>query len=117
MDAWCAVEFKKALENSSQQPRELWRNRPPPGGSLLLSLVTGNHTVFDVDHPVGVIGDIGLMGDQYDGVALAMQMGEQGHNLAAGLRIQVSGRLVRQDDRRIVDQRPGHGDALALASG
>ena len=47
----------------------------------------------------------------------AMQLIEQRHDLIAGLRVQVAGRLVGQDDRRPVDERARNGNALPLTAG
>jgi hypothetical protein len=44
-----------------------------------------------------------------------MQAVEQGHDLGAGLRVEVAGRFIGQDDGRIIDQGAGDGDALPLA--
>ena len=52
-----------------------------------------------------------------DGRALAMQVAQQVHHRFAVLRIQVSGRLVGQQDRRIAGQRARHGHALLLTAG
>ncbi len=52
-----------------------------------------------------------------DGVAGLVQAREQGHDLDAGLRIEVTGRFVGEQDRRIVDERAGDGDALPLTAG
>ena len=46
----------------------------------------------------------------------SMQPREQRHDLGAGLRIEVAGRLVGEQDRRVVDQRPRDRHALALAA-
>jgi hypothetical protein len=42
---------------------------------------------------------------------------QQRHDLFAGARVQVSGRLVGEEDRRIVDQRPGNRHPLLLSAG
>ncbi len=42
---------------------------------------------------------------------------KQIHHLLAILRIEVSGRLIRQQDRRITRQRPRHRNALLLTAG
>jgi len=66
---------------------------------------------------VRVLGDVALVGDEHDRIALPVKTVEQGHDLGAGGRVKVSGGLVGQQDRRIVDQRPGDGDALPLSAG
>jgi len=42
---------------------------------------------------------------------------EEGHDLVAGLGVEVSGGLVGEDDGGVIDQGAGDGDALALAAG
>ncbi len=46
-----------------------------------------------------------------------VEFAEEGHDVPAGARVQVAGRLVAEQDRRLVDQRPRDGDALLLAAG
>jgi len=65
---------------------------------LLLYLILGDHAVFDVDDAVGVLGDVVLMGDENDGIALRMQAIEQGHDLVTGLRVEIARRFVGKDD-------------------
>ncbi len=45
-----------------------------------------------------ILGDVGLVRDEDDGVALGMQSVEEGHDLVAGLGVEVAGGLVGQDD-------------------
>ena len=66
---------------------------------------------------MGELGDVGLMGDDDDGVALGVEVVEEGHDLVAGFGVEVSGGLVGEDDGGVVDQGAGDGDALALAAG
>ena len=66
---------------------------------------------------MGVCRDVGLVGDDNDRVPRLVKTSEDAHDFRAGLRVEVPGRLVREKDRRIVDERPGDGDALALAAG
>ena len=80
-------------------------------------LVAGDDAVADGDDAVGELGDVGLVGDDDDGVALGVELVEEGHDLVAGLGVEVSGGLVGEDDGGVVDQGAGDGDALALAAG
>ena len=66
---------------------------------------------------MGVLGDVGLVGDDDDGVAFGLEFIKEGHDLDAGLGVEVAGGLVGQDDGWLIDQRAGNGDALALAAG
>jgi hypothetical protein len=48
---------------------------------------------------------------------IAIEAGDQIHDLAAGLGIEVAGRLVGQKNGRIGHDRARDGDALLLAAG
>ena len=66
---------------------------------------------------VRVLGDVGLVRHEHDGdAALDVQPLKDAHHLDAGARIEVAGRLVRQQQRRVVDERARDGDALLLAA-
>jgi hypothetical protein len=72
--------------------------------------------VADVDGAVRVLGDVALVRDQDDGVAVRVQPLEQAHDLLARGAVQVAGGLVRQQDGRGHHESAGDGDALALAA-
>ena len=55
--------------------------------------------------------------DLHHGRALRVQLGEQLHDLAALVGVQVAGRLVGQDDRRIGDHGAGDRHQLLLSAG
>jgi len=71
---------------------------------LVFAFVAGDDAVFDMDNAPGVLGDVGFMGDQHNGIAFAMEVFHPLHDFIAGLRIKVAGRLIGQDKRGIVDQ-------------
>ena len=60
---------------------------------------------------------LGLVGDQHDRAALRVQLVEQRQRVLGGDRVEVAGRLVGQDQRRVGDQRPGDRDPLLLTAG
>ena len=62
-------------------------------------------------------GDVIFMGDHDDGFALVVELAQEPHDLVARVRVEIAGRLVRQNDMRIVDQGTGDGHALLLAAG
>ena len=66
---------------------------------------------------MGMGRDVGFVSHQDDGVAVLMQLVKQRHDFGAGGGVQVPGRLISQDEGRIVDQRAGDRDSLALAAG
>ena len=53
----------------------------------------------------------------HDGGAVLAEMLDRFLHLLFGFRIQRRGGFIEQDDRRVLDQRAGHRDALALAAG
>ena len=55
--------------------------------------------------------------DLDDGRAFGVELLEQLHDLAALIGVQVAGRLVGQDDRRLRDERARDGDQLLLSAG
>ena len=88
--------------------------RHAPVGDLLVDL---DLAVAELDDPRAVLGDVHFVRDQHDGdAALHVQLLEDVHDLDAGARVEVAGRLVRQQDRRLVDQRARDRDALLLAA-
>jgi hypothetical protein len=62
-------------------------------------------------------GDLRIVGDQHErGAAGAVNLQQQLDHLAARRTIEVAGRLVGQQDRGIVGERPGDCDPLLLAA-
>ena len=87
-------------------------------GSLRRRPVMGDVAVEEMDDAVRVGRHIGLVGDHGDGDAgVAVERGEQFHDVAAGRRVEVAGRLVGEDDLRAGDDGPRDGDTLLLAAG
>ena len=69
------------------------------GGAGLAGVAGGgvvgvDGAVADGDDAVGEFGDVGLVGDDDDGVALGVEVVEEGHDLVAGFGVEVSGGLV-----------------------
>src|SRR5574337_354790 len=84
---------------------------------LLNRLIPQQQAVLKEEHAPGVGGNVRLMRHQNDGdPRLPVQPLENRHNLGAGLRIEVAGRLIGQDGLRFVDQGPRNRHALLLAS-
>ena len=84
-----------------------------PGGEM----IARDDAISNGDNAMRVFGDVRLVGDEDDGVALGVEVVEERHDLLAGLGVEVAGGLVGEDDGGTVDQRAGDGDALALAAG
>jgi hypothetical protein len=68
------------------------------------------------DAALGPVGDIGVMSDHDYGGSLAMQLLEEQQNFVTSVAIKSSGRLIGQDQRWLIDERPSDCDALLLAS-
>jgi hypothetical protein len=80
--------------------------------------VVQHMAILEAHQPLAVGGDVRLVRDQQDGdAALLVQLLERAHDLLAGLRIEVAGRLVGQHQRRIAHQRAGDRHPLLLAAG
>ena len=80
-------------------------------------MIAGDDTVADGDDAMGVLGDVRLVGDEDDGVALGVEIVEESHDLFAGFGVEVSGGLVGKNDGGVIDEGAGDGDALALSAG
>ena len=74
--------------------------------------------MLDDDHAVADLGQLGedVRADE-DRLALPASSLEQLAQLDAGARVEAGRRLVHDQHRRIVHQRPGHADALLHALG
>ena len=73
--------------------------------------------VLDLDHAVRFRRDVGVVRDEDDGVALAVQLVQQPHHLGAALAVERAGRLVGEDHAPAVHERARDGDALLLPAG
>src|ERR1039457_2989744 len=105
-----------AAPNFRQRAPEIrWQSCQSAG--LLDSLVLLDFAVADVNDAVGMQGDIVFVGDQDDGIALLVEALEEAHDFVAGGGIEVAGGFVGQQNGRVVDERAGDRDALALAAG
>ena len=62
-------------------------------------------------------GDVFFVGDDDNRLALFIELLEERHDFFARFGIEISGGLVGEDDRGIVDEGPCDGDALALSAG
>src|SRR5438094_6990969 len=77
--------------------------------------IAADKTVAECDDARRVLGDVGLVRHERDAdAALDVQLLKDAHHLDAGARVEVAGRLVGEQQRRVVHQRAGDGDALLL---
>ena len=73
--------------------------------------------VAHVHDPAGAGGHLVAVGDHQDRLALAVQAPEQLEDLTAAVGVERAGGLVGQQQRGLVGQGPGDGQALALTAG
>src|SRR5215203_2034051 len=62
-------------------------------------------------------GDLHVVRDEHDRDPRDVQFFKQVEDLGAGSRVQVAGRLVGQQQGRVIDQRAGYGHPLVLPTG
>jgi hypothetical protein len=84
---------------------------------LVHAAVVTDGAIQDVHRPRSRRRDIGFVGDEHDGAAGVVQFGEQAQDVCGRRRVQISGRLIRKNQRRIGHQRTGDGHPLLLATG
>src|SRR5580692_6757478 len=79
--------------------------------------ITDDPPVPDLDVPFHGGRDVGVVGDDHDRGAVAVQLAEQVQDGRAGRAVQVAGGLVGHDQCGPAGQGPGDGGALLLAAG
>ena len=62
----------------------------------------------------GVAGGFRIVGDHNDRSAAGIELTEESHDLSARRRVEIAGRFVGQEDRRVVHEGSGNRDALLL---
>ncbi len=73
---------------------------------------------MEVQAALAAGGQIAVMGDQnQSGADICIEMKQLVNNLLAGLVIQVTGRLIREQDFGLAGEGTGDGDALLLTAG
>ncbi len=90
--------------------------RSPARRCAATAPVVDDQAVAEHHRPLGVLRDVRFVGDQHDRLAVVVEPLEHRHDLLGGLRVEVPGRLVGQDQLGIVDERPRDRDALLLAA-
>ena len=86
--------------------------------SVLDPPLTAPASVEEAHGAAGLLGLRLVVGYHYDGAAvLLVELVEQVHDLDTHLGVQVTGRLIGEDDVGVTYDRTGDGHALALAAG
>ena len=75
-----------------------------------------NATVAYGHGTVGLGGNAGVVRDEYDGFAALLELMEGLHYKRSSGGVQVSRRLIGQDDGRVIDKGACDGDTLHLAA-
>src|SRR3989338_2422567 len=92
---------------------EFFRCSPP-----FLDLDVGfNLPVPQPDNSSRMLGRFGFVRDENNGVAVVVQFFKRLHNSLSRFRVEVAGRLIGKDKRRIVRERSSNSDALLFSSG
>ena len=74
--------------------------------------------VEEPDEPFGFAGHQLVVGDHHDGgVFFGVKLQQDIHNFMPHHAVEVTGRLIGQDDFRLAGLSPGNGYALALSAG
>src|SRR5262245_17845658 len=114
----CAKRWRAVTRRQRKRDASLRYSADEMNERLLLhGLVRGDFSVTNENNAMGVLRNVVLVRDQNDGIALTVQIGEEGHDFFAGLGVEVAGRLVGENDRRRIDESACDGYALTLASG
>src|SRR5205814_3965566 len=106
-----------ALEGCGESGVGGGRSKSAPHPTPYSLLALNNLSVDQRDSTLCACGDGGIVRHEEDRFAVTGQLFEDVDDVRAGLLIEISGRLVGQDQRRIVHQSAGDGDALALSAG
>ena len=57
-----------------------------------------------------------LVGDHHDSDASPVQLLKDSHDFNAGSAVEVAGRLIREQNLGVINERPRNGDALLLSA-
>src|SRR5690349_24602229 len=96
---------------------DAFRDPADAAGDLTTARVMDDLAVGQPDGARAASRDVGLVGDQDDGVARLVQLVEESQDLATGGRVEVTRRLGGEADRRLGAEGTGDGRALPLTAG
>ena len=86
-------------------------------GRNFMRALLHQHALLEVQRALGALGGVRIVRDHHDRLAvLAVERLQQIEDLVAGLAIEVAGRLVAEQQRRVGDDRARDADALLLAA-
>src|SRR5688572_21155209 len=113
------VSRNLAAERGVSPNLALWSPRELASGNLpVVPADGGDPAVGDRYHPVGHVGDDGVVGDDGgSGAEFAVGPLDDFQHSNAGVDVEGTGRLVTQQNVRPLRDRPSHGHPLLLAAG
>ena len=113
-DTWGLVSVRKDSANSGLRKGTRAPSSDPDRASWS---GLSDQAVSHFDHAIGSLSHFGVMGHHDDRpFGLSSHGFENVQKLGPGLLIEVACRFVGEQDGRVVDERPGDRDALALAA-
>src|SRR6185295_16110320 len=105
------------IDRSSSRVRRREAGRDGfPRGTAPGGLVRDDRAVVEDHAALRMTGDFRIVRHDDDRLARGVELLEEPHHVRAGATVQISGRLVREDERRPVHERAGDRDALPLAA-
>jgi len=81
------------------------------------ALIDGEVAVDEFDAAVGLLGDIGVVGNHENGMAGAVEFAEEADDDFFVGFVEITGGLVGQDELGLIDERASDGDALLFTAG
>src|SRR3954465_2245519 len=95
-------------------PRRGGQTRPPRRAACGAGSSSDEPAALEAHHAVGDPGGGLLVRHEHDRAAVAGEPAEQPEDLRTGLRVEVARRLVREEERGVVDERTRDREALLL---
>src|SRR5688572_32293858 len=115
IDASAARAPSLAANHNGKRVLTTRRGRGPRfsmfGADALIALVLHDLAVLQAHDALPMRRDVRLVRDDYYCLPVVVQLVEQSEDLDARLRVQIAGRLVGQQDRRVRDERARDRDA------
>src|ERR1700693_2643609 len=111
---WLAVgnSSGKILTSRRERQQYLLSERPVLDKDIFL-----HSSVTKFERALGILRDVGFVGDDDHCQSLVgVELLENFHDLDAGSAVEIPGRLIRQQDRRMVHQRSRNRHSLLLSA-
>src|ERR1041384_6791779 len=107
----CLAPVEKPIQRATASPGIL-RHREVSWRSI------GHKSALELDHARAVtLNQSAIMGCDHNGGAAVTDLHEKLHDVVRKFMVAIAGGFVRDNQRRIIDQRASDGDPLLLAGG